>query len=350
MRSSFILTSFSALALSFISQSVSAQAPSYTCSEFFVPVNVTAQTVQLNVTAPQDQSELTGILTQLSWVDSTYVQDVTIGPTTLEANYKIWSQLCVPNGFPADGIVEFAIHASAINHTYWTYGNGTGSSYAVAALNAGHAIFMYDQIGEGNSDKPDGIQEVQIGTEIAVAAALIDNLPSLLTYGKIVGVAHAHGSVVMIALIAEKGNIFDATVLTAIAEATAGLSAGLTALNIQIASEAAPELWYDLVQVQQGRGLLSLGILLTLPTNSVAQGYTNPLLVVTGEHDFFMCGGDCHQTQGNFDSLPAAVQGLFPNASSFTVNIVDNTGHFIFMHTSAPDTINSIQAWVGQAL
>jgi hypothetical protein len=47
--------------------------------------------------------------------------------------------------------------------------------------------------GEGNSDKPDGIQEVQIGTEIAVAAALIDNLPSLLTFGKIVGVAHAHG-------------------------------------------------------------------------------------------------------------------------------------------------------------
>jgi Trk-type K+ transport system membrane component len=56
---------------------------------------------------------------------------------------------------------------------------------------------------------------------------------------------HTHGltSVVMIALIAEKGNIFDATVLTAIAEATVGLSAGLTALNIQIASEAAPDLW-----------------------------------------------------------------------------------------------------------
>lgn len=50
-------------------------------------------------------------------------------------------------------------------------------------------------------------------------------------------------SVVMIALIAEKGNIFDATVLTSIAEATVGLSAGLTALDIQIASEAAPELW-----------------------------------------------------------------------------------------------------------
>jgi hypothetical protein len=47
----------------------------------------------------------------------------------------------------------------------------------------------------------------------------------------------------MIALIAQKGNIFDATVLTSIAEATVGLSAGLTALDIQIASEAAPNLW-----------------------------------------------------------------------------------------------------------
>lgn len=109
MRSSFILTSFSALALSFVS--VSAQTTSYTCSEFFVPVNVSAATIQLNVAAPQNQSELTSILTQLAWVDSTYVQDVTGSNTTLEANYKIWSQLCVPNDFPENGIVEFAIHA-----------------------------------------------------------------------------------------------------------------------------------------------------------------------------------------------------------------------------------------------
>ncbi|KAF5336269.1 hypothetical protein D9758_016051 [Tetrapyrgos nigripes] len=376
----FILTSFSALALSFISQSVAQTTSlSYTCSEFFVPVNVSASTVQLNLTAPKDQTELTGILNELSWANSTFAKDVTIGPTTLNKNYKIWSKLCIPNDFPADGVVEFAIHASAINHTYWNYANGTGSDYAEAALKSGHAIFMYDQIGEGNSDKPDGIQEVQIGTEIAVASALIDNLPSLLKFGKIVGVAHAHGSVVMIALIAERGNIFDATVLTTISVATVGTAAGLAALNIQIASQAAPEMWssikdtsytvsagptndqiayyfypfFDekvLLEVQQGRGLLSLGILLTLPTNSVAQNYTHPVFVVTGEHDFFMCAGQCNVPQGNFPSLPAAVQSLFPSASKFDVDIVENTGHFIFMHNSGPDVINSIQTWIEQAL
>ncbi|KAF5319885.1 hypothetical protein D9758_017856 [Tetrapyrgos nigripes] len=261
---------------------------------------------------------------------------------------------------------------SAINHTYWNFANGTGNDYAEAALKSGHAIFMYDQIGEGNSDKPDGIQEVQIGTEIAVASALIDNLPSLLKFGKIVGVAHAHGRVVMIAPIAERGNIFDATV---------GTAAGLAALNIQIASQAAPEMWLSikdtsytvsagptndqiayyfypffeekvLLEVQQGRGLLSLGILLTLPTNSVAQNYTHPVFVVTGEHDFFhVCrAGQCNVPQSNFPSIPAAVQSLFPSASKFDVDIVENTGHFIFMHNSGPDVINSIQTWIDQAL
>jgi len=39
------------------------------------------------------------------------------------------------------------------------------------------------------------------------------------------------------------------------------------------------------VEMQSGRGLVTLGVLLTLPENGVAEEYTNPVLVVTGDHD-----------------------------------------------------------------
>jgi len=78
-------------------------------------------------------------------------------------------------------------------------------------LKAGHAIFMYDRLskswfcimsifwlslhhkGVGNSSKPDGIKEVQIGTEIAVATALVGHLRTILSFGKIVGIGHSYG-------------------------------------------------------------------------------------------------------------------------------------------------------------
>ncbi|THU99469.1 alpha/beta-hydrolase [Dendrothele bispora CBS 962.96] len=358
----------------FHSYSAQTTSPSYQCSEFFVPVNVSAQTVQLNVTNPQNQFELTNLLTQMAYTNATIDQDVTIGPATVNDTFNIWSQLCIPNDFAADGVVEFTAHGSTFNHTYWNFRNGTGYNYAEAALRSGHAIFMYDGLGEGASDKPDGIQKVQIGTEIAVAVALVKQLPSLLSFGKIVGVGHAHGSVVLIAALAQEGNLFDATVLTSISSTTAGLSAGLAGMDIEIATEAAPEIWQNLessyavtggftndqigyylypffdtdvfVEMQSGRGLVTLGVLLTLPANSVAQEYTNPVLVVTGDHDFFMCGGVCDVAVGDFPSMPATVQSLFPSASNFTVMIPENTGHVMFMHLSGPDIIQSIQDWM----
>ncbi|THV02043.1 hypothetical protein K435DRAFT_963307 [Dendrothele bispora CBS 962.96] len=347
----------------------------FNCTEFFVPVDISAQTVKLNLGNPHNQSELSGLVTRMTYLNSTIVDEVTVGPSMVNATFNIWSELCVPGGFKEDGIIEFTIHGSTENHTYFNFGKESPFNYAEAALKAGHAIFTYDGLGAGKSDKPDGIQDVQIGTETAVAIALVEKLPSLLSFGKVIGVGHAHGSVIMIGMLAERGDLFNATVLTSIAPVLFGVTEGLAAMDVKIAAEVVPERYHGLessyavsggltndqitfyhfpffdpevfLEMQSGRELITLGVLLTLPQNGQALNYTNPLLVVTGDRDYFMCGGNCNVTDGDFPSRPAAVAGLFPAVNDFTVHIPENTGHFVNYHFSAPQTFTFIQQWIG---
>ncbi|KAK7450121.1 hypothetical protein VKT23_013003 [Stygiomarasmius scandens] len=396
LLSAFLLSIFVSSATA---QTNTSSFSSFNCSEFLIPVSISAQTIKFNLTNPKDQFELSGLVTRMTYLNSTLVEEVTIGPSTVNATYNIWSQLCVPDGFDEEnGILEFTIHGSTENHTYFNFGKESPFNYAEAALKAGHAIFTYDGLGTrsaGNSDKPDGIQDVQINTETQVAIGLVDNLPNILSFGKLVGVGHAHGrhvfrvclhlnlganprtSVIMIAMLAERGNLFDATVLTSVSATLFGAIAGVAAMDVKIAAETVPELYQGLsssyavsggltndqitfyhypffepevfFEMQGGRGLIALGVLLTLPQNGVVSGYTNPLLVATGDRDYFMCGGNCNVTVDNFPSRPATVGGLFPNVNNFLVYIPENTGHFMNYHFSAPQTFQFIQGWIKDA-
>ncbi|THU91784.1 hypothetical protein K435DRAFT_863073 [Dendrothele bispora CBS 962.96] len=375
----FSKLSLSASILSTLLFNAAAQtASSLNCTEFFVPVNISTQTSKLNVTAPSSQAEMTGLITRMTWANSSITNDVNLGTTALNATYKIWSQLCVPDGFGANGTLEFTIHGGTENHTYFSLGKDSPFNYAQAAVQAGHAILTYDNLGAGKSDKPDGIQEVQISTETAVGIALVEQLPSVLKFGKLVGVGHAHGSVIMMQMLAQRGNLFDATVLTSIASSTLGATTGIAAMNLQIASESAPEFheglssaytvsggwtsdqttfyhfpFFDadvLDDLHRGREVMALGMLLTLPENRPALNYTNSVLAVTGDRDYFMCAGNCNVTTNGFDSAPAAVAGLFPAAKDFTTHIPENTGHFLNYHHSAPQTFEFIQNWISGAL
>jgi len=206
-----------------------------TCIESILSVNVSANTIDFNLAPPSSQTELTGLVTRFASQTSNFTDSIKIGTTRIEKTYDIYSQLYMPAGF-SSGIVEFAIHGHAIlstisgvllipmpssvnfDHSYWTIG-GSGSqySYVESALQAGHAIFIYDRLskrlallsvshpcanadilrsGVGKSSKPDGIKEVQISTEVEVAARLVDYLRGdshSFKFTKVIGVGHSFG-------------------------------------------------------------------------------------------------------------------------------------------------------------
>lgn len=98
------------LLLAFSSASALALTTGSLCKEAILPVHVTVQTVNLDLARPNNQIELTALITRLTSESSNVTSSITDGTTQLDAIYDIYTQLCVPSGFTAGGVVEFAIH------------------------------------------------------------------------------------------------------------------------------------------------------------------------------------------------------------------------------------------------
>lgn len=86
---------------------------------------------------------------------------------------------------------------AGFDHTYWTLGGpGSKYNYVDAALNAGHAILVYDRLGTGKSDKPHGIKEVQTPTHVEIAVQLLGYLKGSEhghSFDRFIGVGHSYG-------------------------------------------------------------------------------------------------------------------------------------------------------------
>ncbi|CAI7651868.1 unnamed protein product [Penicillium manginii] len=81
----------------------------------------------------------------------------------------------------------------------------------------------------------------------------------------------------------------------------------------------------------------------TASLTKVATNFSGPVTVIKGDKDATFCfvneisdgsgpGGECGQGK---TSGPARLSSLFPAAISFSVKVLDNTGHFINLHYEA---------------
>lgn len=82
----------------------------YKCAEAIVPVHVRAQSIGLDVDAPRDQAELTGLVTRLTSQTNNFTEVYTGRTEEVDAEYNIWTQLCIPKGFKETDVLEFAVH------------------------------------------------------------------------------------------------------------------------------------------------------------------------------------------------------------------------------------------------
>ncbi|KAF8152596.1 Alpha/beta hydrolase family-domain-containing protein [Crassisporium funariophilum] len=348
------------------------------CEQVTVSVDITANTAVIDVEPPRNQSELTGLVSQFTSETSNVTSQIHYGQAKLNAKYDIWSLLCLPPSGPTK-TVEFAVHGINFDHTYWNFGGEASKyNYVDAALKAGHAIFIYDRLGVGRSSKPDGIKEVQLATEVEIAAALIKRLrsgDSGHTFQRIIGVGHSFGSVQLVGLAAQYGDLLDATVLTGFSPFTGSLDTALASFGLTIASQqnrarfgslsnsylATQSIINDqlnffyypffdpevLQKAEDTKATVTLGELLTQGA-SPALNYTRPLLVVTGDKDFIFCGGNCYQSLNGSTNLISATKILFPAVQNFDYFIPANTGHGINLHFSAPETFAQIEAWLAR--
>lgn len=158
----------SVLLLSATAKGLVSRTQTYTCTENIIPVPIFAQTTDIKLSVPANQTELTGLATQLDSKTSNVSTEVYGAKISLDATYNIWSEICIPAGFSSGGIVELAVHGFVVtslilffffnifipshsvnfDHSYWNFGGpGSQYNYVEAAIESGHAIFIFDRLG-----------------------------------------------------------------------------------------------------------------------------------------------------------------------------------------------------------
>ncbi|KAF8901343.1 hypothetical protein CPB84DRAFT_1962051 [Gymnopilus junonius] len=347
--------------------------PQPRCQQATIPVKITARPRVISLSPPKNQSELTGIITNLTSTPSNFTTNVVHGQRNLTATYDIWTLLCLPPNANAS-TVEFTIHGSFLDHTYWNFGGeGSPYNYADVALNAGHAVFLYDRLGAGKSSKPNGIEVLQEDTEIEIAAELIKYIRRGRTghhFQQIIGIGHSYGSLLLTGIAAKYGNLLNVTILTGFTPYTGAFNTAVASFGLKIAAEQDPSRFgslsnsYMTISNEQAaffyfphfdpnilrlatktKDTATLGQLLTLSAR-VATNYTNSVFVVTGAEDFIYCGGNCYQSFAGFNDLVLSSDVLFPNAWLFSWAIPANTGHVVNFHYGAPQIFKMIQLWI----
>ncbi|KAF5313450.1 hypothetical protein D9611_008674 [Ephemerocybe angulata] len=350
------------------------------CFDAVIPVNITADNTNYKLTLPKNQEEVTDLFTRFTSLTSNVTTEIDGGTKTIKATYKIWTSLCIPNNQDAAKTVELAVHGAGFDHSWWNFGgDGSKYNYVEAALKAGHAILIYDRLGTGQSDKPDGIAEVQVAAQVEIAGELAKYLrakPRGNQFDRVIGVGHSFGSAQLVGLARKYGNVLNATVLTGFTTFVGGTGTAAAAFGWTIASVQNPKRFsslpssyiisegisnsqnvffrfggYDpavLQAAENTKATSTIGEILNLfGSLSPVTDYTNPIFIVTGDKDYILCGGNCYQKVDGVNLLEST-KGIFPAVTKFSTYIPANTGHGNNLHLSAPEQYSKIQEWIAQ--
>jgi hypothetical protein len=68
-----------------------------------------------------------------------------------------------------------------------------------------------------------------------------------------------------------------------------------------------------------------------------------PLALVIGQNDEVLCESDCAEGDSN---LAVMSQSYFPDSRAFEPIVTPNTGHFLNLHYSAPETYRKVHEWL----
>lgn len=81
----------------------------------------------------------------------------------------------------------------------------------------------------------------------------------------------------------------------------------------------------------------------------LAPQFTGHVLVVTAEHDAFLCGNTSSADCGAGDcSIPAQGRSVFPHDASYDYHIPADTGHEWDKHYSQDESFSAILQWLDQ--
>ncbi|KAH6674319.1 Alpha/Beta hydrolase protein [Halenospora varia] len=336
----------------------STKAATRNCEEYMIPVSVSSTVFIPSFEHFNDDFDVVDFVSYLARRDFQTALNPFSGTKNVTGTYTIGATICSPTKDTAKSkTLLLATHGLGYDRRYWDSGiQAANYSFVDFALERGYSVFFYDRLGTGSSSKVSGYDEAQASTQLAILQQLTSFLRSGQYTGtlgkpsKLVHVGHSFGSSLSNALIATTPQLSDAAILTGIAYNGTQFGTVLESFGLRIATGQAPGKWtgrdngyltwvdapanavafykggsYDKEVLwysednKQPIAIIEFLTLATLPAAALA--FTGPTMVISGEFDWIVCGGNC------VGVLDHPTKELFPNATDLQINVHPKAGH-----------------------
>ncbi|KAJ7017839.1 hypothetical protein C8F04DRAFT_1053554 [Mycena alexandri] len=327
------------------------------CSPVLVPVHV-------DVFVPKDPTDIfAGLKSNLSSL------------RRVEAIYSIYGLFCQPESMPASGggkdpgVLQLLVHGITYTNQYWSPSVEEFQNYSYTAFSCdrGLSSLAIDWVGVGLSTRPANSSDMQHPTVAAALSQLahhlqtVSLLPGVPPFKTIIGIGHSAGSglLTFAAIIDGARSPFAALILTS-ALSDAGAAPTAPSSLVPSARDDTPLRWGALdpgyitapnrsifypvdstafsprMQLFDAftRDVGSVAILAQTGVVSLAaQNYGGRVAKVLGAADQFICAdGRCEDVA----ALSAAEGVLWPEAESFELVVLQNSGHDLNLDFFAP--------------
>lgn len=294
--------------------------------------------------------------------------------------------------------LQFLVHGVLGSRHEWTGEDadglkpyhGTNYSYVDYVTERGYDTLAIDRLGNGQSDRPDPVLNVQLPSQIETTKSVLDKVKQGRLgkkYQNIIYVGQSYGSMLGHGIATKYPNVINAYILNGWSNAVSNSSIPtLYDLNFFPAKVVnskkygqlppgylAPTTpkgfqnidyyhgdnnkYFDQGMADRESGTLgtaTIGELYTTVLNPIpATDYKGHVLVITGQYDAWFCSRDAIFDPGNCGlgsgSLPAKSKAAFPNAD-YSYHIPHNTGHAIQFHYTQKQSFAKSLAWIDQVL
>ena len=325
--------------------------------------------IETSVTLPQGQAAQPFILEGLT------CEHYRI-PTRFSAEnwfeYDIVGELCW-TGQLSEKTLQILIAGAGYGAVYWDFPYQPDTySYKRAALREGYATFNYYRTGTGASDHPFGML-VNVENQVQVLAQIIQFLQTEKSIGSIVTVGHSLGSVISLAHASEYSGQLSGIILTGflhnsnpafnqamrsgtdLAPFTSDFSGHIVDPVYMVSkSNTRKDIFYNLgntdplvpVVDELNRQTLTVAEIISMLKyfSMSAAAIQVPVLIVTGEEDFVVCGGELEC--GDHQRVEEHEQQFFSASACVKTRMIANAGHNINLHKNAQATYQILFEWL----
>ncbi|MGI9342270.1 MAG: alpha/beta hydrolase [Gammaproteobacteria bacterium] len=265
------------------------------------------------------------------------------------------------------------VSGAGYDSVYWDFPYEPDTySFVRAALRRGYAVFNFDRLGMGRSERPFGLS-LRVDNQAHVLAQIIETLRAEHDFYAVATVGHSFGSTISLAHALTYPNNVDGVAFTGFVH-NANPGFGLAMRDgIDFAAFKGPfagrildptyviskpgsrgDIFYTgentdpaVIEVDElNRETTNIGEVITMPVyfKEQSKALAVPAFTLIGEDDFVVCGGAVECT--DHDAIAAWEREFFQPAACHEMVVVPDTNHNANLHRNAPANFKWILDWV----